>query len=97
MADRALRVLAMAWKPVVGIDPYDVNLVESDLIFAGLTGMMDPPRSEALEAIHLSKMGGIRILKSRSDRITANRIRRAQIMCPAPEEAAPTARRHSIS
>ena len=69
MADRALRILAMAWKPVVGIDSYDVNLVESDLIFAGLTGMMDPPRSEALEAIHLSKMAGISILESMADRL----------------------------
>ena len=69
MADRALRVLAQAWKPVVGSDPYDVNLVESDLIFAGLAGMMDPPRFEALEAIHLSEMAGISILKSMADRL----------------------------
>ena len=69
MADRALRVLAMAWKPVVGIDPYDVNSVESDLIFAGLMGMMDPPRFDAQEAIHLSKMAGISILESKADRL----------------------------
>lgn len=54
---------------MVGIDPYDVNLVESDLIFAGLTGMMDPPRFEALEAIRVSKMASISILKSMADRL----------------------------
>ena len=75
MADRALRVLALAWKPVVGSDPHDVNLVESDLIFAGLTGMMDPPRSEALEAIRLSKMAGIRTVMITGDhRLTARAI-----------------------
>jgi hypothetical protein len=29
--------------------------------------MMDPPRFEALEAIHLSKMAGISIIKSMAD------------------------------
>ncbi len=75
MADHALRVLALAWKPVVGSDPYDVNLVESDLIFAGLTGMMDPPRFEALEAIRVSKMAGIRTVMITGDhRLTARAI-----------------------
>ena len=63
IGDRALRVLALAWKPAVGIDPRDMNLVESDLVFAGLMGMMDPPRFAALEAIRFSKMAGISILK----------------------------------
>jgi P-type Ca2+ transporter type 2C len=75
MADRALRVLALAWKPVVGSDPQDVNLVESDLVFAGLTGMMDPPRFEALEAIRVSKMAGIRTVMITGDhRLTARAI-----------------------
>jgi len=75
MADRALRVLALAWKPVFGSDPYDVNLVESDLIFAGLTGMMGPSKVEALEAIRLSKMAGIRTVMITGDhRLTARAI-----------------------
>ena len=75
MADHALRVLALAWKPVAGSDPYDVNLIESDLIFAGLAGMMDPPRIEALEAIRLSKMAGIRTVMITGDhRLTARAI-----------------------
>ena len=75
MAEHALRVLALAWKPLSGGDPYDVNFVESDLIFAGLTGMMDPPRKEALEAIRVSNMAGIRTVMITGDhRLTARAI-----------------------
>ena len=75
MADHALRVLALAWKPVNDSDSYDVDLVESDLIFAGLMGMMDPPRFEALEAIRVSKMAGIRTVMITGDhRLTARAI-----------------------
>ncbi|MDD3550610.1 MAG: HAD-IC family P-type ATPase, partial [Methanothrix soehngenii] len=46
MAENALRVLALAWKPISNNDPVEVDCIESGLIFAGLTGMMDPPRKE---------------------------------------------------
>ncbi len=75
MAGHALRVLALAWKPVTVSDPYDVNLVESELIFAGLVGMMDPPRIEAQDAIRVSKMAGIRTVMITGDhRLTARAI-----------------------
>ena len=75
MAEHALRVLALAWKPLSGSDPNDVNFVESDLIFAGLTGMMDPPRKEALEAIRVSNIAGIRTVMITGDhRLTARAI-----------------------
>lgn len=75
MAEHALRVLALAWKPLSGSDPNDVNFVESDMIFAGLTGMMDPPRKEALEAIRISNMAGIRTVMITGDhRLTARAI-----------------------
>ncbi len=60
MAENALRVLALAWKPISNNDPVEVDCIESGLIFAGLTGMMDPPRKEVPEAIRVSKMAGIR-------------------------------------
>lgn len=75
MANRALRVLAFAWKPLSQDDPLEANYVESDLIFAGLAGMMDPPRKEVMQAIRVSKMAGIRPVMITGDhRLTARAI-----------------------
>ena len=75
MANRALRVLAFAWKPLSRDDPLEANYVESDLIFAGLTGMMDPPRREVSEAISICKTAGIRPIMITGDhRMTARAI-----------------------
>ena len=49
--------------------------MESDLIFAGLAGMMDPPRKEVLDAISISKKAGIRTVMITGDhRLTARAI-----------------------
>jgi Ca2+-transporting ATPase len=75
MAGGALRVLAFAGKSLESHDPLDVDHVESDLIFAGLAGMMDPPRKEVLDAISVSKRAGIRTVMITGDhRLTARAI-----------------------
>ncbi len=75
MAGRALRVLAFAGKTLRSSDPLEMSLVESDLIFAGLAGMMDPPRKEVMEAISVSKRAGIRTVMITGDhRLTARAI-----------------------
>jgi len=78
MAENALRVLALAWKPISINDPVEadsIDLMESGLIFAGLTGMMDPPRKEVPEAIRISKEAGIRTVMITGDhRLTARAI-----------------------
>ncbi len=55
LAKEALRVLAFAYKPVNEIPTIDnnedVKNVEKDLIFVGLTAMIDPPRKEAKDAV----------------------------------------------
>ena len=57
MADRALRVLGLAWREVDG----DFKKHgERDLIFVGLVGMIDPPREEARLAVAKCKSAGIR-------------------------------------
>jgi P-type Ca2+ transporter type 2C len=57
MADRALRVLAFAYRPLSCPDgPFH----EEQLIFVGLAGMIDPPREEAKEAVKLCASAGIR-------------------------------------
>ncbi|HEB02530.1 MAG TPA: cation-translocating P-type ATPase, partial [Nitrospirae bacterium] len=50
MATSALRVLALAYRDVSAPD-VDETEAEQGLTFAGLAGMMDPPRPEAVEAI----------------------------------------------
>ena len=55
MARRALRVLAIAYKPQATLAD-----AEHGMIFAGLVGMMDPPRAEARAAIAECAQAGIR-------------------------------------
>ena len=58
MAQRALRVLALAWKRVDQTELRHVD--ESDLVFVGLVGMIDPPRAEARHAVQRCRDAGIR-------------------------------------
>ncbi|MDQ1336129.1 MAG: P-type Ca2+ transporter type [Thermodesulfobacteriota bacterium] len=58
-ASEALRVLAFAYKPVGSDTAVDVS-DESDLVFVGLQGMMDPPREEVKAAIQKCRTAGIR-------------------------------------
>lgn len=61
MAKQALRVLAVAYKPVEEIPEHpDPQKHEKDLIFVGLLGMIDPARPEAVEAVKVCKSAGIR-------------------------------------
>jgi P-type Ca2+ transporter type 2C len=75
MAERALRVLAFASKTLGNSDPLEMDRIESDLIFAGLAGMMDTPRNEVMDAISVSKKAGIRTVMITGDhRLTAKAI-----------------------
>jgi Ca2+-transporting ATPase len=58
-ASQALRVLAFAYKPLPSDADVDAS-DESDLVFVGLQGMMDPPRDEVKHAIDRCKHAGIR-------------------------------------
>lgn len=61
LATQALRVLAMAYKVVDSIpSTLNTETVETDLIFSGLVGMIDPERKEAAEAVKVAKDAGIR-------------------------------------
>ena len=66
LADQALRTLGVAIRQlpndhVVGDDAAGVDVaIESDLVFAGLIGMIDPPRAEAAEAVARAKRAGVR-------------------------------------
>jgi Ca2+-transporting ATPase len=58
MASHALRVLGMAYKPLGGTETE--SEAEQDMVFAGLMGMIDPPREEAKEAIRSCDQAGIK-------------------------------------
>lgn len=65
MAEKGLRVLAMAYKPLTAGEP--VSRAETGLIFLGLTGMMDPPRKEAKEAVLTCRKAGIKTVMITGD------------------------------
>ncbi len=61
MADKALRVLALALKKYDSAPAdYDPEALEFDLVFVGLTGMIDPIRPEVKDAIDECRLAGIR-------------------------------------
>ncbi len=68
LARRALRVLAAASRDVEqGCESSDAGSVERDLVFLGLAGMYDPPRSEAKSAVALARSAGIRVVMITGD------------------------------
>ncbi|MGN1060276.1 MAG: calcium-translocating P-type ATPase, PMCA-type [Candidatus Coproplasma sp.] len=70
MAQKALRVLAAAFKEGDCLD-------EEELIFVGLTGMIDPPRSEVKKAVAKCRSAGIRTIMITGDHVeTAKAIAR---------------------
>jgi P-type Ca2+ transporter type 2C len=65
LAGEALRTLGVAahWLPadvVEELAAHPDERVERDLVFAGLIGMIDPPRAEAKDAVAKAKAAGIR-------------------------------------
>jgi Ca2+-transporting ATPase len=63
MASRALRVLALAYRELPDETKLDgaleADAVERELVFAGLVGMIDPPRDEVREAVKLCRGAGV--------------------------------------
>lgn len=73
LSSNALRVLALAYKDISSIpDTISSEIVENDLIFVGVQGMIDPPREEVKLAVKRSKEAGIRPIMITGDhKITA--------------------------
>ena len=59
MAEAALRVIAVAYRPAPPSSGQLRESAERDLIFLGLIAMQDPPRPEAKEAVRICKWAGI--------------------------------------
>lgn len=68
MSSQALRVLAVAYRrltPAQAKNPDDT--IETELVFAGLIGMIDPPREEAKSSIALCREAGIKTVMITGD------------------------------
>lgn len=67
-ADKALRVLAAAYKELDEMpEKQDAETCENNLIFIGLTGMIDPVRPEVKDAVNKCKSAGIRTVMITGD------------------------------
>ncbi len=77
LAQKGMRVLAVAFRLLDQIpDPLQTGL-EQDLTFLGLFGMIDPPRSEVRDAVAVTKAAGIRTVMITGDQpLTAAEIGR---------------------
>ncbi len=60
LAKQALRVLMMAYKYSDALPALETEIVEANLVFSGLVGMIDPERPEAAQAVKVAKEAGIR-------------------------------------
>ena len=69
MADRALRVLACAQRIWDSEPAYEADVLEQDLCFVGLSGMIDPVRPEVKDAITECNHAGIRAIMITGDHI----------------------------
>jgi len=69
-AKNALRVLGIAYKPLN--EDFTEEEIESDYIYLGLAGIIDPARDEVKDAIEEARMAGIRTIMITGDhKITA--------------------------
>ncbi len=69
MADKALRVLACAQRIWDKEPVYEAEILEYELCFVGLSGMIDPVRPEVKDAIAECKTAGIRAIMITGDHI----------------------------
>ena len=74
MANKALRVIAVAYKDVVSL-PSKISSenIEKDLNFVGLLGMIDPPREGVKEAVKTCRRAGIKTVMITGDHLDTAR------------------------
>ncbi|MDO4308961.1 MAG: cation-translocating P-type ATPase [Eubacteriales bacterium] len=77
MSEEALRVLGFAKRTLSCIPTDENENVEEDMTFVGMTGMIDPPRKEVIQAVETCHGAGIRVIMITGDhKVTALEIAR---------------------
>ena len=77
MATDALRVLALAYRELEDRHTQSDDELESQMVFLGLVGMMDPPRNNVAEAVETCAGVGIRTVMITGDhQVTATAVAR---------------------
>jgi len=78
MARKAMRVIATACVNLPGdLEDLEDEHLRGNLVFVGLSGMADPPREEAKEALRVCKQAGIKVIMITGDnKVTAESIAR---------------------
>jgi potassium/sodium efflux P-type ATPase len=76
LADQALRTLAVAYRVFPDRErPPEEESMESELVYLGMVGIIDPPRPEARTAIDEARQAGVRVMMITGDHpLTAGRI-----------------------
>lgn len=89
MAKNALRVLAMGYKELDHMpSKEEMQKIESDFVYVGMVGMIDPPREEAKVAVEKCKTAGIKTVMITGDhKITATAIAKSLGILEKEEEA----------
>jgi Ca2+-transporting ATPase len=87
MADKALRTLAFACRPLEEIPPdREAGKLESDLIFLGIAGMMDPPRPEVFQALEMCRRANIEVVMITGDHASTARAIATELSILTPQK-----------
>jgi len=87
LASEGMRVLALAEKPWGGGEAIGLEDVAGGLRFAGLVGMIDPPRPEAIAAVRACQAAGITVKMITGDHLATARAIGAQLGLGNPDAA----------
>jgi Ca2+-transporting ATPase len=67
MGHEALRVLGLAYRRLPAVPDLESAAADPELVWAGLAGMIDPPRPEARRAVDQCRRAGIRVIMITGD------------------------------